>query len=117
MEKGIFWLVEDSLVSVKVPCDPSGTALAPCEYSSKSGENFNHRAEWEKLTRAVTHGQPFNYYPRGRVEVKNGKTDIWLHPSLCEPGCLSIIAAEFGLDLSACRVHLDHSRHYQTGEE
>ena len=114
--KGVFWWVEGKFVAVKVPCDLSGVALVPCEYSSKSDENFNHRAEWKKLPCSVTLGHPFDYYPRGRVEVKNGKTEIWLHPSLCEQWFLSTLVAEFGLDLAVCRVRPDHSRHYQARE-
>ena len=30
----------------------------------------NHRLAWEKLPQAVTQGKPFDYYPRGRVELR-----------------------------------------------
>ena len=78
MEKGIFWARKDAdgkieLITVKTPCDKNGTALLPVCYTSKSGNNFNHKAEWEKLDRCVTFGQQYNYYPRGRVEIKKEK--------------------------------------------
>ena len=51
-------------------CNSDGMALEHVEYSSKSRNNFNHKAEWSKLPKSVTNGQPYNYYPRGRVEIK-----------------------------------------------
>ena len=76
MKKGIFWcdsFGRDSphLIVVSVKCDADGKSDRPIDFSSKSGQNFNHKAEWQKLSRSVTRGQPFNYYPRGRVEIKN----------------------------------------------
>lgn len=49
--KGIFWYVpnEKKLITVKVKCDRNGVALEDVDYSSKSGENFNHKAEWAKF--------------------------------------------------------------------
>ena len=85
MYKGIFWKTENGFISVKVKSDHDGVGLEPMGYSSKSGENFNHKLEWNKLPRSVTGGKPFNFYPRGRVEIKNGKATIWLNPSLNTP--------------------------------
>lgn len=53
MEKGIFWARRDAdgkieLLTVKTPCDENGSALCPVCYTSKSGDNFNHKAEWKK---------------------------------------------------------------------
>lgn len=107
-KKGIFWCYRKSGWSgetqycvynkIIVYCDADGNALeelyysdkfesriirpkAPA-YSSKSGENFNHKIEWEKIiccTEEDKHNLklPFNYYPRGRIEVKRGKVKIF----------------------------------------
>lgn len=82
--KGIFWYVpaERRLIAVKVACDQNGTALTAVEYSSESGDNFNHKSEWAKMPESVTYGKPYNYFPRGRVEVKNGKAAIYFNPAL-----------------------------------
>lgn len=67
--KGIFWYEpnEHKLFTVKVRCNEKGIALEPVVYSSKSGENFNHKVEWAKLPKEITNGNPYNYYPRGKL--------------------------------------------------
>jgi hypothetical protein len=91
MNKGIFWcyvtVFDDDMFShtinpVMVRCDRDGKALEEVEYSSKSGENFNHKIEWEKKTASVRKSQrkPFDYYPRGRVEVTPGSVKVFANP-------------------------------------
>ena len=82
MRKGIFWCTNfDSecpeLITVSVVCDKNGDSQETVQFSSKSGDSFNHRLEWERLDRKITGGQSFNYYPRGRIEVKNGRIKIF----------------------------------------
>ncbi len=114
MEKGIFWLAGRKLLTVKVRCDGNGTALEPAAFSAKSGENFNHRAEWAKLPKCVTDGLPFDYWPRGRVEIKRGRATVFLHPSLNREPVLSMIRDTFRLDGSIpVRVVSDGSAHYR----
>ena len=62
--KGIFWYnpTQKKLIVKKVKCNSDGVALEHVEYSSKSMSNFNHKAEWSKLPKSVTNGQPYNYY-------------------------------------------------------
>ena len=78
--KGIFWYnpTKKKLIVKKVACNSNGEAIEHVEYSSKSGNNFNHKAEWSKLPKSVTNGQPYNYYPRGRVKIKNNKANTTL---------------------------------------
>ncbi len=52
--KGIFWRIDGELVCRKVRCDETCAPLEPAEFTSKSGENFNHKAEWVKLPRRET---------------------------------------------------------------
>ena len=33
----------------------------------------------------ITKNKPYNYYPRGRVEIKNGKVSIYMNPVLRKP--------------------------------
>ena len=75
--KGIFWLIEGELYTNKLECDKSGNVIGDGSgLNSKSGDNFNHRLTWEGLPKNVTHGKEYNYYPRGRVEIKGGKDGI-----------------------------------------
>ena len=114
MKKGIFWLVEDNYVCVSVECDEDGTPLEPAEFSSKSGENFNHRLEWERIPREIKYGKAYNYYSRGRVEVKNGKATLWIAPVFNDPLTIERIKLMFGLigDHVTVEVKVDSSPHY-----
>lgn len=120
MKKGIFWCANfdtayPKLITVSVACDKNGNSKEPVQFSSKSGDNFNHRLEWEKLDRTVTTGQPFNYYPRGRVEIKNGKAIVFLNPILNKDCIVSKVMDEFGLraeKLTGVRIKSDGSNHY-----
>lgn len=62
----------------------------------------------------VTHGKEYNYYPRGRVEIKGGKAVIYLNPTLNSEEMLAELTRLFGLDeLDFVRVKNDGSRHYR----
>lgn len=50
MRKGIFWCKDSDaeaveLIIISVECDGDGNPKAQAIFSSKSGENFNHKAE------------------------------------------------------------------------
>ncbi len=91
--KGIFWYIknnicEDRLFVIKSECDSCGNFLdKSLILTSKCGINFNHKIEWSKLSKTITQGKPFDYYPRGRVEIINKRKKItavvFFHPSLC----------------------------------
>ena len=102
---------------VKALCDRDGTALQPVRYSSKSGENFNHKAEWERLGHKITGSRPYHYFPRGRVEIRKGRITVYIPPSLFREDTLSVIFQEFELNGEAAgrsiRVKADGSAHYQ----
>ena len=114
MYKGIFWWIGEKPITVKVECNADGIPLMPADFSAKSGQNFNHKAEWEKLPRRVTDHLSFDHYPRGRVEIRKGKITIWLHPSLNNDAVLARLKAEFALEQNLpLRVVSDGSRHYR----
>lgn len=114
--KGIFWYIpiEHKLIAVKVACDENGNTLANTSYSSKSRENFNHKTEWSKLHKSITNNKPYNYYPRGRVEIKKGKATIFFNPVLNRFDVHDLIMNEF--DLAGKRIIIkevaDGSKHY-----
>ena len=122
MRKGIFWCKDSDaeaveLIIISVECDGDGNPKAQAIFSSKSGENFNHKAEWEYLNRSITEGRPFNYYPRGRGEIRNGKATIFLNPNINKENVLCKIIEAFELvtndELKAIRVKSDGSNHYK----
>ena len=104
--KGIFWYVpgEHKLIAIKVKCDNKGLAQEPINYSSKSGENFNHKTEWSKLPKSITKNYPYNYYPRSRIEIRNGKATIFFNPVLNRFDIHELIAEKFGLNGSGVMV-------------
>lgn len=77
--KGIFWIIGGCLVPLKAACDKNGALSEPIPPGmlSKSGKNFNHKNAWETLPKAVTGGKAYNYYPRGRVEIKNARVTVY----------------------------------------
>lgn len=124
MRKGIFWVVNDSeeynLLSIEAECDIEGNSLdSEVEFSSKSGNNFNHRVEWDKLSHSVTKGKPFNYYPRGRVEIKNGKVRIYINPDAYNETVFKLIIKNFCLEecFNRIRIVIDNSAHYQYAQD
>lgn len=120
MKKGIFWCANfdtefPELITVSVVCDKNGNSKEPVQLSSKSGNNFNHRLEWERIDRKITNGQSFNYYPRGRVEIKNSKATVFLNPILNKECIISKVIDEFDLratELTDVRIKSDGSNHY-----
>ena len=122
MKKGIFWVTDPNsekpqLITVSVECSASGYSDLPVSYSSKSGDNFNHKIEWQRLDRIVTNGLPYNYYPRGRVEIKNGKAIIYINPDINKENVIEEIIASFDLkrpnELRSVTIKSDGSKHYQ----
>lgn len=92
---GVFWIMEgEKIVSVKEPWDAQ---------HAPSAEVFDHRAQWEKLPGEVTRGEPFDRYPRGQVEIRNGQVTVYSHHSLIHNPYPWMISAEFGIPLGSSR--------------
>ena len=116
MFKGIFWLrvPEQELIVKNVSCDAMGTALESVTYSSKSGDNFNHKTEWDGFSKRITGGRPYNYYPRGRVEVRNGRYRIFVSPYIgADAELIELVLQEFELKDMEGEIHIDNSWHYR----
>ena len=122
-KKGIFWIVcRESLKNnepylFRIPVDPVGV---PCPLmpipplNSKHGDNYNHKQTWEEYVRAeLRRGKPYNYYPRGRVEIKErGKAKIFLNPNIATDEIIAYIVEEFRLQHRKVKVIADGSKHY-----
>ena len=122
VKKGIFWcyvmVFDDDMYShvlqtVMVSCDRNGTPTEKVEFSSKSGENFNHKIKWEKLAKNSRH--PYNYFPRGRVEISKGVVRIFANPViLAEEEAKNLIVTSFELEGVKDEIKwiADNSAHY-----
>lgn len=118
MKKGLFWVVnhntdEPILIIKSVACNTEGKELISVEYTSKSGENFNHKIEWGKLSKEITKGKEYNYFPRGRVEINKGRVAIFLNPDINNEVVINKVIEEFELqNIENIRLIDDGSRHY-----
>ena len=122
MKKGIFWCVAAEsahpwLITVSVSCDAEGNPDTPAVFTSKAGMNFNHKAEWEKLDKSIRGGLPYNYYPRGRVEIWKGKAMVYLNPDINREDIIQIVFEVFELKqtggIRKISVKSDGARHYR----
>lgn len=121
--KGVFWVIDDRVISEKKLCDEFGN-LIPDENEGIEERRFqdeawsnNHKKIWSKLSRTVTQGKIFNYFPRGRVEIRRKRAIIFLNPCICYEEMIQKIKAEFRLDnnesIRDISVKADGSRHYR----
>ena len=122
--KGIFWITDsDNIYSnqlyFQIPCDTNGNILADIDIgmSSKSTLNFNHEKVWNQLEKKYTGNLPYNYYPRGRVEINNGKAIIYLSPWINNQEVIDFIKDKYNLTvyngIKSVRAISDGSEHYK----
>ena len=121
--KGIFWItynMQEKYV-FRIPCDTAGNIIGRTEYplNSKDGTNYNHKLLWSVLPKTLTGGRPFDYFPRGRVEIRNAKAIVYLNPDINTENIQNFIIEEFGLSVTngikSVRFVSDGSNHYKYG--
>lgn len=119
---GVFWIKDidnptDELI-FQIPTlsdgevDDEGLNL-----NAKSGNTYNHEKLWKELPSNLTDNKPFDYYPRGRVMIKNGVADIYANPHLLAENIKSFITNNYHLfqinGIKKIRWHADNSEHYK----
>ena len=105
-KRGLFWYVDGKLLCFPVSDDEVDVV------------GNNHKRFWETLPRSLTGGMPYNYYPRGRVELRHGKAVVYLHPTLCTLEMDTRIRQAFSLpDEMQVSFKADGSRHYRSIRE
>ena len=115
VSKGIFWIIDGELVNDRIPCDLNGAPLEPLSGNavSKSGSTYNHKRYWDTLPKEITHGKNYQYYPRGRVEIANGKAKIYLNQNVFTDEVKEKVVAAFNLTDMPVRMIADGSKHYE----
>jgi len=114
LSKGIFWLVYDKLVYCSATCNISGDPLEELNENALSVlGTFNHKTYWASLPTATSHGKSYNYFPRGRVEITNGRAKVFLSPHLCIDEIKEKIVQQFGLMGIEIKYIPDGSNHYR----
>ena len=120
LSRGIFWVLAETKEEITVEnilpvhkfCDRDGNSTDSNGFSSKSGLSYNHKETWAQLPKKITKGKPFDYYPRGRVEIRNGKATIWMNGNVLS--LANDIKEFYGLSaLQEVVVREDGSDHYK----
>lgn len=122
LSKGIFWVkdiddIENSILCFSVDCDKNGEVLSTNSLTSKSGISFNHKVTWSMLPSSITENKPFNYFPRGRVEIAHGKATVYCSKHIAFDELIDVCKEEFNLTfangISKVRLVIDGSNHYK----
>ena len=108
--KGLFWWTRERLLCVQFPCGAGGNTLGD---AAPLADWNNHRRAWARLPKDVTQGKAFDYYPRGRVELRQGRAYLFLSPLLCREEVVLQVKDAFGLDQLPVLLKADDSRHYR----
>lgn len=122
--KGIFWIndiddINSSKLYFQIPCDSYGNIDndSDINFTSKSGNNFNHKNTWNELEKKYTNNKDFNYYPRGRVEISNGKANIYCNPNIATDDLKNWCINKFNLNnhngINKVKIIPDYSEHYK----
>lgn len=111
------------LLTFTIPCDIHGTPVGrhTLELNSKNGMSYNHKKVWESFVQKQScyrpySKRPYDYYPRGRVQIANNKAKIYLNPNIYTEKVIEEIKNTFGLSpdtISQIRVLADHFAHYR----
>ncbi len=118
LKRGVFWVTDienAEIIIVSAACNTNGVfaEIIPQEYLSKNGDEFNHRRVWKSLHNSKN----FDYYPRGRVQIRNSKAIIFCSPHICTDHIVGKIKQKFGLNKSngivSVKVIADGSEHYK----
>ena len=128
LKKGIFWIVDRENLKnnepylFRIPVDPVGIPcpLAPIPpLNSKHGDNYTHKRTWEEYVPAeLRGGKPYNYYRRGRVEIKDKrKAKIFLNPDIATDEIIAYIVEKFRLQHREVKAIADGSKHYHCAEK
>ena len=114
--RGVFWirdLKESDLIALRFPSDENGVLTD----SSLTSKDINHKRLWAQLDSAVTGGFPFDYFPRGRVELRRGKALIFCSPHICTEQLKALVTEHFGLTsdngIKEVILKADGSAHYR----
>lgn len=102
--RGVFWIIDGKLVSFPFYGDAtSGVA--------KSGNTYNHKKLWPDVKPRGCN-KPYNYYPRGRVDIDNkGRVIIYMNPNVSDD-MIPSIGSEFGIRTDPI-IRYDRSDHYR----
>ena len=125
--KGLFWTkdidnIKKSTVCVKALCDAQGNFIEISSINSdtlsENKTNFNHQKVWQTLDKRISGNKAYNYYPRGRVEIRNGKAIIYANVGIATEDLKNGVISAFNLTerngIKAVVLKSDGSNHYKS---
>lgn len=125
--RGIFWITDiddywNSKLYFQIPCNSNGDIddmnfqIQPT-MSSTGSNNYNHERVWKTLSKKETNNNPFNYYPRGRVEIFNSIAKVFHSPYLNQEELKRWVIDKFNLNkvngIKKIKMIADGSNHYR----
>ena len=85
--------------------------------SKNVDDDYNHKITWQQLDGKLTKRKPFNFYPRGRIIIKNSKCVIFINTLLNTKEIIGYLADSYNLksfaDSNKLKVIEDYSEHYK----
>ena len=123
--KGIFWIRDDLPLNesvpycVLIPCDIDGYIddTEQMKLTAKSTRNHNHKVYWNCIMAdRLRNGKQFDYYPRGRVEIKKGIVTIFANPNICTSEIKDFLTKLYRLnsnEIKKIKMIADCSKHYK----
>ncbi len=104
LSRGVFWIIDGKLFAF-----PYSEAYSYGR--AKSGVTYNHKKLWSEIN-PKSSKVPYNYYPRGRVEITSrGKAIIYTSPHV-DKDDIDAIKVEFGIRDNP-KICYDYSDHYK----
>lgn len=125
--KGIFWFTctftdnacdytNTCLIHLNIPCDTDGNVTdSSVIFNSSNNDSVTHKESWQALVAAdkELRTKPWNYFPRGRVDIRKGKALIFMNPNILDcDNYIDIITDAFGIAGLKVEVKADNSSHY-----
>lgn len=122
--RGVFWITDidniyGSGLYFRIPCDINGSTDFEIseQVSAKNAVNYNHKRLWETLPKKTTAGKSFDYYSRGRVEIRNATAIVYHSPYIPQDVLKKWVIEKFGLSVQngirKIRLVADGSEHYR----
>ena len=124
--RGIFWIkdidnISNSQLYFQIPCNSNGDIDTDFRindnWSSLGSDNYNHKNLWNSLDKKYTNNKPYNYYPRGRVEISRGIATIYCSPYIANEELKNWVINKFNLishnGIKKVRIIADGSDHYK----
>jgi len=119
MYKGIFWITDVENLDnnepylFKILTNENGEVLgSEFELNAKSKQTYNHKKTWKLLSNKLCCGKEFDYYPRGRIEIKNSTAIIYLNPNIATDEIIDYLIKVFEININT-KIIKDNSEHYQ----